>query len=111
LYGWVLQALLHYEGLYKGWSLTQPLLDFLNIWPAGWDMEIGRSIAFSLIALAFNNVVGLPFSLYSTFVLEEKHGFNKQTFGFFVKDFVKKVLVSALLTCPIVGLIVKIVQV
>ena len=29
---------------------------------------------------------GLPFSIYSTFVIEEKHGFNKQTGGFYVKD-------------------------
>ena len=33
-----------------------------------------------------STVIFMPFSVYSTFVLEEKHGFNKQTAGFFVKD-------------------------
>lgn len=31
-------------------------------------------------------VIGLPFSLYSTFVVEAKHGFNKQTLGLFFAD-------------------------
>jgi len=111
LYGMiVLTALLHYEGLYKGWLLTGPMLSGFGYWPSSWDVEIGRSIAFSILAMGFNNVVGLPLSLYSIFVLEEKHGFNKQTWGFFVKDFVKKIVVSIIITSPIVGLIVKIVQ-
>ncbi|OXA50048.1 CAAX prenyl protease 1 homolog [Folsomia candida] len=106
----VLTGLLSCSGLYKGWIVSGPVLDFFNVWPVGWDKEIGKSVSFSLIALLFNNIVGLPLSLYSTFVLEEKHGFNKQTLGFFCKDTVKGILVSALITVPIVGLIVKIVQ-
>lgn len=31
-------------------------------------------------------LIGLPFSLYSTFVVEAKHGFNKQTLGLFFAD-------------------------
>lgn len=31
-------------------------------------------------------VVGLPFALYSTFIVEAKHGFNKQTIGLFFAD-------------------------
>jgi len=106
----VLTGLLHFEGLYKGWQLSAPLLQLIGIYPSDWDEEIGRSICFSIIAMGFNNIVGLPLSLYSTFVLEEKHGFNKQTFGFFVKDFIKKILVSMAIMSPFVGLIVKIVQ-
>ena len=29
----------------------------------------------------YSEIVGLPWSVYSTFVLEEKHGFNKQVGG------------------------------
>jgi len=105
------QALLHFEGLYKGWMLSGPFLEAISIWPSSWDIEIGKSICFSIIMLIFNTVVGLPISIYSTFVLEEKHGFNKQTVGFYIKDFFKKNLVSIAITSPIVGLIVKIVQV
>lgn len=102
---------MHFEGFYHGWNLTGPLLDAFQYWPESWDREIGRSIAFSLLGMLLNDVVGLPLSIYSTFVIEERHGFNKQTFGFFVKDFLKKNIVTVLITTPIVALIVKIVQV
>lgn len=36
---------------------------------------------------------GQPWSLYSTFVLEEKHGFNKMSLGFYIKDTIKKFIV------------------
>lgn len=35
---------------------------------------------------SLQTVVGLPFALYSTFVVEAKHGFNKQTIGLFFAD-------------------------
>jgi STE24 endopeptidase len=33
---------------------------------------------FVFLLNVFNTVTNFPFSIYSTFVLEEKHGFNKQ---------------------------------
>lgn len=86
------------------------MLSYITYWPSTWSAEIGRSIMFCVLAMAFNNVVGLPLSLYSTFCLEQRHGFNNQTLGFFIKDFIKKIFVSLIITSPIVGLIVKIVQ-
>lgn len=38
--------------------------------------------------------LGIPFSLYSHFVVEEKHGFNKMTIGLFVMDLAKSELLS-----------------
>ena len=43
-------------------------------------------MTFILLSNVMSTVIFMPFSVYSTFVLEEKHGFNKQTAGFFVKD-------------------------
>jgi STE24 endopeptidase len=37
---------------------------------------------FVFLLNVFNTVTNFPFSIYSTFVLEEKHGFNKQVSGF-----------------------------
>lgn len=56
------------EGLYKGWAVSGPILSFLNVWPTGWDEEIGKSLVFSIIALLFNNVVGLPVRTYFLFI-------------------------------------------
>lgn len=40
--------------------------------------QILQSITFILIFMLYSTITSLPWSLYETFVLEEKHGFNKQ---------------------------------
>lgn len=53
---------------------------------SGYDTsnEILQSAALMLTINIFNTLVGLPFSVYRTFVVEEKHGFNKQVNEIFV---------------------------
>ena len=46
---------------------------------------------FNLLDGAKDLVLGLPFGLYGTFVVEQKHGFNKQTLGLFLMDQLKSV--------------------
>jgi STE24 endopeptidase len=41
--------------------------------------------------------MGLPFSYYSTFIIEEKFGFNKMTKKLFFLDTIKGLLLSAVL--------------
>ncbi|XP_020618221.1 CAAX prenyl protease 1 homolog [Orbicella faveolata] len=67
------------------------------------DYEITQSIAFLLLGMLFSTITDLPWSLYSTFVIEEKHGFNKQTLGFFFKDLVKKLAVMLVISLPLVA--------
>jgi len=40
--------------------------------------EIVHSLVFLLGQSLVDTAIGIPFSLYSTFVIEERHGFNKQ---------------------------------
>lgn len=47
---------------------------------------------------------------YSTFVLEQRHGFNKQTAGTFVGDIVKRTLLSMSIGGPFIALLVVIVR-
>ncbi|XP_031567422.1 CAAX prenyl protease 1 homolog [Actinia tenebrosa] len=65
------------------------------------DYEILHSLTFLVGAVLFSTVTDLPWSLYSTFVVEEKHGFNKQTLGFFIKDTMKKLVVMTAIMLPI----------
>ena len=51
----------------------------------------------------------MPFSVYSTFVLEETHGFNKQTAAFYAKDQIKKFIIGQVIQAPILAAIIKIV--
>lgn len=73
----------------KSESLTQHLASKVS-----WldSSEIPVTIVFFLLDGAKDTLISLPFSLYHTFILEQKHGFNKQTLGLFVLDFIKSVL-------------------
>lgn len=42
-------------------------------------------------------IIELPFSLYSTFVIEERYGFNKMTFKSLLSDMTKQIILSAIL--------------
>ena len=59
-----------------------------------------------LAAFAFiGSLVDLPITLYQTFVLEERFGFNKMTFKLWLVDLVKSTLIGMLIGLPITALI------
>lgn len=72
--------------------------------------EIIVSCLFLAIVSCISIVKDMPFKVYKTFVLEEKHGFNKQTAKFFIIDQIKGFLVSQVISTPIVAAVVFIVQ-
>ena len=53
----------------------------------------------------FMTLIDIPTSLYQTFVIEEKYGFNKSTVGQFVKDMGLQLGLSAAIGLPILALI------
>ncbi len=77
--------------------------------------QIARSISDNpiIIALIFFGIIMLgsdiimtPFSWYSTFVIEEKYGFNKTTKGTFILDKLKGLTMMAIIGGGILALIV-----
>ena len=62
--------------------------------------KIPHSIAFIFIYAFVSSTSSLPLSVYQTFVLEEKHGFNKTTVGTFVADTLKGWLVGLAIGAP-----------
>lgn len=52
--------------------------------------------------IIINGVIGLPRSIYSTFVLEERFGFNKTTAKTFFLDLIKGTVVGTLIGLPII---------
>ncbi|MEZ4779562.1 MAG: M48 family metallopeptidase [Flavobacteriaceae bacterium] len=62
-------------------------------------------IFFGIILLA-NDILTTPFSYYSTFVIEEKYGFNKTTLKTFFLDKLKGWLMGAILGGGILSLII-----
>lgn len=60
------------------------------------------TVVFFLIQSTLSALIDLPFSLYSNFVVEERHGFNKYTLKFFIWDSLKKFLFFQ----PIIGMFI-----
>lgn len=58
-------------------------------------------VGFSVVS----GVLGLPFSLYSTFVLEARFGFNRMTLKVWLGDLVKGAVLSAVLGLPLAALV------
>uniref|UniRef100_A0A4W4DPL9 CAAX prenyl protease n=1 Tax=Electrophorus electricus TaxID=8005 RepID=A0A4W4DPL9_ELEEL len=77
----------------------------------GPEYEISQSLVFLLLATLFSALTGLPWSLYSTFVIEEKHGFNQQTLSFFLKDALKKFAVTQCILLPVTSLLLYIIKI
>ncbi len=69
------------------------------------DSMIVQGLVFGGILVLLGQLVGLPFSIYDTFVIEERYGFNKTTPKTFVVDILKGLLLTVLLGAPIFALI------
>jgi STE24 endopeptidase len=80
-------------------------------WLNGWVVSVTGSpvlqalLFFGVIGLA-STLISLPFSVYSTFVIEEKFGFNKTTPKIFVLDMIKSLLLGAVIGGGLLALIV-----
>lgn len=64
-----------------------------------------QGLVFGGLFILIGQIVGLPFSIYSTFVIEEKYGFNKTTPKTFVLDLLKGLLLTVLIGAPIFALV------
>ena len=91
-----------------GWTLLGGI-DGLNQALAGSGLAAYGSLVPQLALLAVFGLVSglldLPFTLYSTFRIEERFGFNKMTFKLWLGDLLKSTLVGVLVGLPIVALI------
>jgi len=67
--------------------------------------SIISGLFFTGILLGLKTLLSLPFSIYSTFVIEEKFRFNKTTPMVFFTDLVKSILLSALLGAILLSII------
>lgn len=75
------------------------------------EHEITQTVVFSLLGSFINSLIDLPWSIYLNFVVEEAHGFNKQTLSFFFKDKIKKFIVMQAFALPITACIVHVVKI
>ena len=78
--------------------LFTSLLPLYDNWIASLsDSFVVRGVLFMLILSMAQSVLEIPFSLYGTFRLERRYGFNTTTPGLWISDFIKSTLLSMLL--------------
>ena len=94
--------------LLLGWTLLGGI-DTLNQHLLNSGLSKYGSLIPQLALLALfgliSSVLDLPFTLYSTFIIEERFGFNKITFKLWLADLVKSTLLGVAVGLPIVALI------
>ncbi|NWH03894.1 M48 family metallopeptidase [Desulfobacter latus] len=70
----------------------------------GWS-SMGCGLLFIGILAGCKFIISLPFSIYATFVIEEKFGFNKTTPRLFVLDLLKSMILSLAFGIPLLSAI------
>ena len=100
-FGWSV-SMVNTIGLLFFWFLQgfQLLDEWVRSLAAG--PVIGGVVYIGILALAVS-IASLPFSIYATFVIEERFGFNRMTWQTFVKDRVKGLLLGIILGTPILA--------
>lgn len=87
--------------LLLAWTLGGGLQWLDSSWQQlGWG-AIPTGVAMLVSAFAIMALLDLPFSLYHTFVIEERFGFNKTTPGVFISDMIKQTLLMLVLGVPL----------
>jgi len=77
---------------------------FLDRWVNGLNQSpVIDGIIFIGALVIIKTVISLPFSIYSTFVIEERFGFNKTTWSTFVKDLIKGLFLAVIFGGPLLA--------
>ncbi|KAL0204934.1 hypothetical protein P9112_000241 [Eukaryota sp. TZLM1-RC] len=99
--------------------LTTPLFTFTWNWAyqfltrfpsLGAIGELKVTITLVILSIPFSLITSLPFSIYGTFVIEERFGFNKCTPRTFVADTIKGLLLKLLLAPLLTGLVIYVIK-
>lgn len=93
LIGWTLLGGLH--------ELNQVIRDAVFTRWGNLPYQLALLGAFTLIG----GIIDLPFSAWSTFRIEQKHGFNRMTWGMWIGDLIKQTILGVIIGAPIAALI------
>ena len=74
------------------------LLNIYNAWVSSLNLSfISSGLLFFLLLSYVSTFLSIPFSLYETFKIENKYGFNAMTVKLWIIDFMKSLLLSTIL--------------
>ena len=78
--------------------ITEGGFNLVNNWAVSLsNSESVQALFFMGVLMGANQIVSIPFSYYSTFVIEEKFGFNTTSKMLFIVDTIKGLLLGAII--------------
>ena len=87
------------------------LLNIYNSWTVSFNLSfILSGIVFFILLTYAETLLSIPFSLYSTFKIENKYGFNTMTLKLWITDTIKSLLISTILTSLVLAVGLFIIQ-
>ena len=89
-----------------GWTLLGGLHWLNQVLLQSMEPGLLQQVALLAAFVAVGAVLDLPFSLYRTFVVEQRFGFNKTTPKLWLQDFVKSAVLALLIGLPMAALVV-----
>jgi len=95
------------------WDFSSSTLSHLGLTDVAYSplfLEMCRTCFFLTILILHDTIISMPFSYYSTFVIEARHGFNRSTLPLFIQDKIKGFLLTVVFGCPILSTIVYLVR-
>lgn len=97
-------ALAYDSLLLLGWTLGGGLEWLDSSWRAENFSPVVTGVGVMLSAMVLMSLLDLPFSLYHTFVVEERFGFNRSTIGVFFGDLLKQAALLLVIGAPLIAL-------
>jgi STE24 endopeptidase len=80
--------------------------NFLDILIRGWQLpELPTGLLYIGLLLLLKMILSLPFTIYDTFVIESRFGFNKTTVATFIIDRLKGIILAVLIGGPLLAVI------
>ena len=87
------------------WTLGGGLQYVDTIWRSFGFSEIWTGVGVLLSMLVIMSILAIPLSVYRTFALEQRFGFNKMTAKIFIADMIKSAILAVLITTPLIMLV------
>ena len=84
------------------WTLGGGLDLVDRLWRGRIESDLIRGVAAVLSVIVIGGILDLPLSIYATFVLEQRFGFNRTTPWVFATDLAKSALLGLIIGAPLV---------
>jgi STE24 endopeptidase len=97
----------HFEVMFStvvllAWTIGGGMNWLDSIWQGLSDNTLYLGVGFIISLMIIGSLIDLPFSIYRTFVLEQRFGFNKTDSKTFVVDLLKEILLTLVIGLPLI---------